>query len=205
MHTGCEEGCQCSNGWRHPDGHCVQSGLECPVPPPCRGENEIYTDRAGSCCEANCDSWSCSYEYCWEGCACAPGFIRMNGDCVPEDMCYNQECGENAHFESCSHEDVTGCCDHTIGICHQRKNKNGKKIEHSVGSDWVTAGPAPVAPHPAPMTTTAAPTFCKTGCFCDPGYVKKALWSGEGCNTDFQNCDFAKSRIAIVNCDCQSF
>ena len=110
----------------------------------------------------------------------------MNGDCVPEDMCYNQECGENAHFESCSHEDVTGCCDHTIGVCHQRKNKNGKKIEHSVGSDddWMTGAPAPVAPHPAPMTTTAAPTFCKTGCFCDPGYVKKALWSGQGCKMD---------------------
>ena len=214
--SGCVEGCRCGgDSWRHPDGHCV-SGLECPVLPSCPGENEIYTDRAGGCCEPNCDGWACHYEHCYEGCACAPGFIRMNGECVEEGLCFNQECGANAHFSDCGQEDVTGCCNHAPDICYQRKNKDGKKIQESVspGSKsplstvaWTTTAWTPsatTAPFPWttgwtpaatawtwpattpswtwPVTTgaptTAAPSICKIGCFCDDGYVLKELWTG---------------------------
>ena len=73
---GCFEQCVCQYGWwRHPDGHCVQSGHECPIPPPCEEENTAYTDCAGYC-EPNCDGWSCYDHWCEQGCACADGFIR---------------------------------------------------------------------------------------------------------------------------------
>ena len=73
---GCFEQCVCQHGWwRHPDGHCVPSGHECPVPPPCQEENTAYTDCAGHC-EPNCDGWSCYDNWCNQGCACAEGFIR---------------------------------------------------------------------------------------------------------------------------------
>ena len=73
---GCFEQCVCQHGWwRHPDGHCVPSGHECPIPPPCEEENTAYTDCAGHC-EPNCDGWSCYDHWCDQGCACAEGFIR---------------------------------------------------------------------------------------------------------------------------------
>ena len=63
-----------------------------------------------------------------------------------------------------------------------------------------------------PPATPSAPTICKTGCFCDEGYVYKKLWVEEGesfecvpedtCHDGEAFCDDRGDNLVYVEDDC---
>ena len=194
------EGCRCAEGHaRDPrTGLCIHQD-QCSEPPQCP-ENEVYADAAGPCNEPNCEGWGCSTPRwtSWKpGCICAEGYTRLNGVCVTEQECRDEQCGANAHHSDCVYNERHCCNGH---VCHGRKGKNGQvhidKTSPASGAPapatwappgptnpWTTNTPGTAPPGPTWYPTTGwhpdptyPPTYapepaCYPGCTCDDGYI----------------------------------
>ena len=195
------EGCRCKpDHARDPRTNLCIPQDQCSGPPQCP-ENEVYTDAAGPCNEPNCEGWGCSTPRwtSWNpGCICAEGYTRLNGVCVTDQECRDEQCGANAHHSDCVYNERHCCNGH---VCHGRKGKNGQvhidNRESAAPAPWAP-GPTPPAdwattfapntntPGPAPTESNGAPWYpttmhpdptyapepaCYPGCKCDDGYI----------------------------------
>ena len=145
--------------------------------------------------------------------------FRMNGNCVANELCYQQECPENSHFEECRPETKSGCCGSSPDICYARmQGKDGKKSQERIvdaasgdtkkndDDEYVNTQNRDV-----PWYTTVPPNWnqCNTGCFCDDGYVQKELWNGnfecvpeETCTDTGAFCEARGDNMEWVEDDC---
>ena len=146
-------------------------------------------------------------------------FFRMNGKCVANELCYEQECPEHSHFEDCRPETQSGCCGSSPDICYARMHgKDGKKSQERIVD--IASGDAKkddgdnyakTQNKNAAWYTTVPPHWdqCNTGCFCDDGYVQKELWNGnfecvpeETCTDTGAFCEAQGENMEWVENDC---
>ena len=144
----------------------------------------------------------------------------MNGKCVANELCFEQECPENSHFEHCRPETQSGCCGSSPDICYARmQGKDGKKTQERIVD--VASGEtkkdddddfANTQNKNGQMWYTTVPpnwNQCNTGCFCDDGYVQKELWNGnfecvpeETCTDTGAFCEAQGENMEWVEDDC---
>lgn len=107
----CEEGCFCEGRPNiiRIDGVCVKREDDCPEKE-CP-DNEEWT--LGNDCSDRCPDIACEGRY-WYDCFCVEGYVRINGECVPDKEC--DKCPEDKEWRDCGNpcDDV---CPNTKVFC----------------------------------------------------------------------------------------
>ncbi|XP_077284921.1 zonadhesin-like [Arctopsyche grandis] len=179
----CAEGCFCKDGFIRHLGQCIPVE-ECPIV--CTLPNEEF--KACGSCDPTCDNLTPQcLPGCHRGCFCKPGFVRQNGQCIPQGSCPRVCSGLNEEFNSCGSA-CPATCDNRIRICpalcvpgcfcksgYIKDNGTCIKIEdcpvacNDTNEEFTTCGTCdPTCENPTQVCRIA----CQRGCFCKKGYVR---------------------------------
>ncbi|GAB0100411.1 cysteine-rich venom protein 6-like [Sergentomyia squamirostris] len=177
----CVEGCFCKSGYARVNGICVPRS-KCYT---C-GSGEEYTN-CGNPCFERCDRnvIFCPYA-CEEGCFCASGFSRIEGQCLPDELC--PTCGENEEYSDCGNGCLERCganlCPIDIACTKGCYCKPGyKRLEGScvpegkcppqcTGPNEVYADCGNNCTDLCPDPNRFCTLECYNGCFCAEGYSR---------------------------------
>ncbi|XP_018579390.1 SCO-spondin-like [Anoplophora glabripennis] len=83
------------------------------------GKNEVYYE-CQPCAAINCfesPPFFCPKICQNPGCYCAPGYLRQNGICIPEEQCSSGFCGPHASYSECQPCAAINCGDRDPEVC----------------------------------------------------------------------------------------
>ncbi|XP_055705943.1 prion-like-(Q/N-rich) domain-bearing protein 25 [Phlebotomus papatasi] len=168
-------GCYCKRGHRRIDGECVPYGdFTC-------DQNEYFT--ISNTCMEQCfaNPIECAQEYAYGLCLCFPGYVRINGFCVPDTNC---PCGQNEEY-TFSSECIERCEDEqTCKNEYQYKRCTCRDGFKRINGNCVLATVCPCPPNESVINTNDCFETCGTNyldcatlpivrrCSCNWGYVR---------------------------------
>uniref|UniRef100_A0A1B0CYV0 TIL domain-containing protein n=1 Tax=Phlebotomus papatasi TaxID=29031 RepID=A0A1B0CYV0_PHLPP len=177
----CVEGCFCEKGFSRINGVCVprRQCFTC-------GTGEEYTECGSSCLELCNRNVILCPPVCEEGCFCASGFSRVNGQCLPNELC--PTCEENEEYQSCGNYCLERCgnplcpadlpCDSGC-FCKPGFKRDGKVCVPEEQCPPQCQGPNEVYSTCGNNCTDLCPDpnrfctlECYNGCFCAEGFSR---------------------------------
>ncbi|XP_055698631.1 zonadhesin-like [Phlebotomus papatasi] len=177
----CVEGCFCEKGFSRINGVCVprRQCFTC-------GTGEEYTECGSSCLELCNRNVILCPPVCEEGCFCASGFSRVNGQCLPNELC--PTCEENEEYQSCGNYCLERCgnplcpadlpCDSGC-FCKPGFKRDGKVCVPEKQCPPQCQGPNEVYSTCGNNCTDLCPDpnrfctlECYNGCFCAEGFSR---------------------------------